>query len=74
MLWRCWPANIAATGRNWRRTPDRLADEILELLGDHRLAEVYGDVVRLLPAAWRYGVAVEADEGEGTGVEQASLL
>ena len=54
--------------------PDRLADEILELLGDHRLAEVDGDVVRLLPAAWRYGVAVEADEGEGTGVEQASLL
>ena len=43
--------------------PDRLADEILELLGDHRLAEVDGDVVRLLPAAWRYGVAVEADEG-----------
>ena len=54
--------------------PDRLADEILELLGDHRLAETDGDVVRLLPAAWRYGVAVEADEGEGTGVEQASLL
>ena len=54
--------------------PDRLADEILELLGDHRLAEVDGDTVRLLPAAWRYGVAVEADEGGGTGVEQASLL
>ena len=54
--------------------PDRLADEILELLGDHRLAEVDGDVVRLLPAAWRYGVAVEADEGGATGVEQASLL
>ena len=54
--------------------PDRLADEILELLGDHRLAETDGDVVRLLPAAWRYGVAVEADEGGGTGVEQASLL
>ena len=54
--------------------PDRLADEILELLGDHRLAETDGDVVRLLPAAWRYGVAVEADEGGATGVEQASLL
>ena len=54
--------------------PDRLADEILELLGDHRLAETDGDTVRLLPAAWRYGVAVEADEGGGTGVEQASLL
>ncbi len=54
--------------------PDRLADEILELLGDHRLAEVDGDTVRLLPAAWRYGVAVEADEGGATRVEQASLL
>ena len=54
--------------------PDRLADEILELLGDHRLAETDGDAVRLLPAAWRYGVAVEADEGGGTGVEQATLL
>ena len=54
--------------------PDRLADEILELLGDHRLAETDGDTVRLLPAAWRYGVAVEVDEGGGTGVEQASLL
>ncbi len=54
--------------------PDRLADEILELLGDHRLAEVDGDTVRLLPAAWRYGVNVEVDEGGGNGVEQASLL
>ena len=54
--------------------PDSPRDNLPELLGDHRLAETDGDTVRLLPAAWRYGVAVEADEGEGTGVEQASLL
>ena len=57
--------------------PDRLADEILELLQDHRLAEVDGDTVRLLPAAWRYGVAIEADDGDsspGDDIVQESLL
>ena len=48
--------------------PDGLADAVLELLQDHRLAEVHGDTVEFLPAAWRY--SVEIDE---SGV-QASLL
>ena len=57
--------------------PDRLADEILELLQDHRLAEVDDVTIRLLPAAWRYGVAIEADDGDsspGDDIVQESLL
>ena len=48
--------------------PDRLAADVLALLLDHRLADVDGDAVRLLPAAERY--RAEVDE---SGV-QASLL
>ena len=54
--------------------PGQLTGEILELLADHCLAEVDGGTVRLLPAAWRYGVEVEIDEGGGADVEQGSLL
>ncbi len=54
--------------------PDHLTGEILELLQDHRLTEVDGGTMRLLPAAWRYGVEVETDEGGRADVEQASLL
>ena len=57
--------------RYWSRLADepvRLAAAVLELLQDHRLAEVQGDTVRLLPAVCRY--SVDIDE---SGV-QASLL
>ena len=55
--------------RYWSSVADdaeRLTREVLELLGDHRMAEVVDDDVRLLPAASRY--AVDAT------YEQASLL
>lgn len=57
--------------------PERLADAILELLQDHRLAEPDGDAVRFLPAAWRYRVVSESGEDgpkPGADTEQASLL
>lgn len=55
--------------------PDRLARHILDLLEDHRLAEIDADTVRLLPAAWRYRADVQIDAGEtGDGIEQVSLL
>lgn len=54
--------------------PDRLTGEVLELLQDHRLAEVTEDGVRILPAAWRYCVAIEyKDDGEASG-KQIGLL
>ncbi len=48
--------------------PERLAAAVLDLLQDHRLADVHAGTVRLLPAAWRY--LAEVDEAG----EQASLL
>ena len=48
--------------------PERLAAAVLELLQDHRLADVRDGTVRLLPAAWRF--RAEVDE---SGV-QTSLL
>ena len=48
--------------------PERLAAAVLELLQDHRLADVCDGTVRLLPAAWRY--RAEVDESS----LQASLL
>lgn len=39
--------------------PVRLTGDILGLLSDHRLVEVDGDVVWLLPPAWRYSVDVQ---------------
>ncbi len=54
--------------------PDRLTGEILDLLEDHRLAEVDADTVRLLPAAWRYRAEVEVAAETDDGIEQVSLL
>ncbi len=53
---------------------DRLAGEILDLLEDHRLAEVDADTVRLLPAAWRYRADVQVDAETDDGIEQVTLL
>ncbi len=39
--------------------PERLTGDVLDLLCDHRLVEVDGDVVWLLPPAWRYSVDVQ---------------
>ncbi len=41
------------------QNPERFANDILDLLDDHRLVEVAGDVVWLLPPAWRYSVDVQ---------------
>ena len=63
--------------RYWSRLaedPDRLAGEILDLLEDHRLAEVDAGTVRLLPAAWRYRADVQVDAETDDGIEQVSLL
>ena len=57
--------------RHWSKLadePERLAAAVLELLQDHRLADVCDGTVRLLPAAWRY--RAEVDESS----LQASLL
>ena len=43
--------------------PERLTDQALELLVDHRLAATRGDTVLLLPAAWRYAVEVQYEQG-----------
>ena len=42
--------------------PEGLTGAVLDLLEDHRLAEVAEDDVSILPAAWRYSVAVEYEE------------
>lgn len=55
--------------RHWSQVaddPERLANEAVELLVKHRLAERSLDELLLLPAAWRYGADVR--------VEQMSLL
>ena len=52
--------------RHWAQIADdheRLTDDILELLQDHRLAQVSGEAVELLPAAWRYAVEVRIEQG-----------
>ena len=55
--------------------PDGLAGQILDLLEDHRLAEVDAGIVRLLPAAWRYRADVQVAASEtDDGIEQATLL
>ena len=63
--------------RYWSRLadhPNRLTGEVLELLQDHRLAEVTEAGVRILPAAWRYSVAIEYEnDGEASG-NQMGLL
>ena len=43
--------------------PERLTDEVLELLQDHRLAKASSDLIELLPAAWRYAVDVRIEQG-----------
>lgn len=78
-----------AHGRFWSqlaREPGRLSREVLELLEDHRLVDIDSDidsdsdsdidVVRLLPAAWRYSLALTTeDESEAAPVaEQGTLL
>lgn len=60
--------------RYWSKLADRparLTEEVLELLQDHRLVEVAEDSVRILPAAWRYSVAVEYEEASP---DQMALL
>lgn len=55
--------------------PERLAGEILDLLADHRLAEVDAGTVGLLPAAWRYRADVQVEAGDShANAEQALLL
>ena len=52
--------------RHWAQTaddPERLTDEILELLQDHRLMQVSGESIELMPAAWRYAVEVRIEQG-----------
>ena len=52
--------------RHWAQIaddPEGLTDLILELLQDHRLAEVRDETVELLPAAWRYAVEVRIEQG-----------
>lgn len=43
--------------------PARLTDAALELLQDHRLTDIRGETVRLLPAAWRYAAEVRIEQG-----------
>jgi uncharacterized protein (TIGR02678 family) len=47
--------------------PDRLVDAALGVLVDFRLVHVEGDVVRPLPAAFRYGVSLAAASEPGGG-------
>ncbi len=70
----------AAHRRFWSQLadqPEALTDDVLGLLADHRLVEtsVDGDVVRVLPAAFRFAVEVSITEGDEVTAEpdQASL-
>ena len=54
--------------------PDRLTAAVLDLLQDHHLAEVTGESVRLLPAAWRYSVEIEYQEDGRTRGRQMALV
>ncbi|MDE0495437.1 MAG: TIGR02678 family protein [Gemmatimonadetes bacterium] len=52
--------------RHWGQiaeNPELLADDVLELLQDHRLVQVSGEWIELLPAAWRYAVDVRIEQG-----------
>ena len=52
--------------RHWAQiadNPQRLADEVLGLLQDHRLVKVIGKSVELMPVAWRYAVEVRVEQG-----------
>ena len=63
--------------RYWSKlaeNPERFAGAVLDLLQDHRLAEVAGDGVRLLPAAWRYSVEIEYEEDGAASIDQMALL
>ena len=55
-------AELAAEHRSYwsqlAQSPERLADEALELLADHRLVDLVDDEVVVLPAAARYVVEV----------------
>ncbi|MXW94993.1 MAG: TIGR02678 family protein [Acidimicrobiaceae bacterium] len=53
-------------GRYWSQRaedPECLTDTVLELLGDHRLTDIRGETVWLLPAAWRYKADVRIEQG-----------
>ena len=75
-------AEVAALASERRRywsqladSPETLAREILDLLEDHRLAEVSNGTFRLLPAAWRYQAAVYvADPDSEGGLRQEHLF
>lgn len=54
-------------------TPERLADDVVDLLLDHRLAVMEGDGLRMLPAAWRYSVVTEIAEAAQDSPDQGSL-
>jgi len=52
--------------RHWGQiaeNPKFLTDDVLELLQDHRLAQVSDEWIELLPAAWRYAVEVRIEQG-----------
>lgn len=52
--------------RHWGQiaeNPELLTDDVLELLQDHRLVQVSGEWIELLPAAWRYAVEVRIEQG-----------
>ncbi|WP_428121672.1 TIGR02678 family protein [Candidatus Poriferisodalis sp.] len=59
-------ADLAAAHRScWSQladSPERLAGEALELLADHRLVDLVGDEVVVLPAAARYVLDVSHEE------------
>ena len=63
--------------RYWSKLADnaeRLTGAVLDLLQDHRLAEVNEDGVCLLPVAWRYSVELEYEEdGEASTAQMAFL-
>lgn len=63
--------------RYWSRLadrPDQLTEAVHELLQDHRLAEATEDGVRILPAAWRYSLAIEYEEDGELAADQMALL
>ncbi len=71
---------VGELAREYRRfwsqladTPERLADDVIDLLLDHRLAVMEGDGLRMLPAAWRYSVVTEIAEAAQGSPDQGSL-
>jgi uncharacterized protein (TIGR02678 family) len=69
---------VAGHRKYWSKLadePERLADEALALLEDHRLVAIDGSTVHVLAAAWRYTVEESASGGgEEPRLEQGSLL